>query len=85
MLTKPNISYTIVVVSRYMQNPKKPHFETTKKILRYTKGTIDFSLSYLKSEALKMVRYCDVDYTKDHDAWISTFRYIFKLGLRAIA
>ena len=26
-LTRPNISYAVEVMSRYMQNPKKPHLD----------------------------------------------------------
>ena len=36
-LTRPDISYAISVMSRYMQNPKKPHLEAVRRILRYVK------------------------------------------------
>ncbi|KAE8656488.1 Detected protein of unknown function [Hibiscus syriacus] len=34
-LTRPDISYAVGVMTRYMQNPKKPHLEAVRRILRY--------------------------------------------------
>ena len=39
-LTRPDISYVVGVVSRYMSNPKKPHLDAVRRILRYVTGTI---------------------------------------------
>ena len=33
----------IGLMSRYMKNPKATHFKVAKRIIRYIKGTIDFS------------------------------------------
>ncbi|KAE8688597.1 hypothetical protein F3Y22_tig00110963pilonHSYRG00163 [Hibiscus syriacus] len=49
-LTRPDISYAVGVMSRYMQNPKKPHLEAVRRILRYVKNTIDYGLLYKKGE-----------------------------------
>ncbi|KAL0533972.1 hypothetical protein IC582_028248 [Cucumis melo] len=38
-LTRPDISYSVRVVSRYMQKPKKPHLEAVRRILRYLRRT----------------------------------------------
>ena len=66
-LTRPDISFAVGVVSRYMQNPKKSHLEAVRRILRYVKGTIDFGLLYNKDEDCKLIGYCDADYAGDHD------------------
>jgi hypothetical protein len=47
-LTRPDITYVVGVASRHMQNPKKPHLEAVKKILRYVKGTLDYGILYHK-------------------------------------
>ena len=49
-LTWPDISYPVGVVSRYMSNPKKPHFDAVKRILRYVKGTINFDILYKETK-----------------------------------
>ncbi|XP_020272256.1 uncharacterized protein LOC109847439 [Asparagus officinalis] len=43
-LTRPDISYAVSVMSRYMQNPKKHHLEAVRRMLRYVKSTIDYGL-----------------------------------------
>ena len=37
--TRPNIAQAVGVVSRYMNNPGKEHWEAVKWILRYLRGT----------------------------------------------
>ncbi|KAM1907090.1 hypothetical protein ACFX14_026784 [Malus domestica] len=63
-LTRPDISYAVGVMSRYMQNPKKPHLEAVRRILRYVKSTIDYGLLYKKGEDCKLVGYCDADFAE---------------------
>ncbi|XP_019077634.1 uncharacterized mitochondrial protein AtMg00810-like [Vitis vinifera] len=84
-LTRPDISYAVGVMSQYMQNPKKPHLEAVRRILRYVKGTIDYGLLYKKVEDCKLVGYCDADYAGDHDTRRSTTGYVFMLGSGAIS
>ena len=43
-LTQPDISYAVGLVSRFMQEPRKPHLEAIRRILRYVKGTTDCGL-----------------------------------------
>ncbi|WVZ95787.1 hypothetical protein U9M48_041510 [Paspalum notatum var. saurae] len=45
-----NISYSVGVVSRYMSNPKKPHLDAVRRILRYVKGTINLGILYKKTK-----------------------------------
>ena len=37
--TRPHIAYAVGVVSRYMSNPGKKHWEAMKGIMRYLNGT----------------------------------------------
>ena len=68
-----------------MQNPKKPHLEAVRRILRYVKSTIDYGLLYKKGEDCKLVGYYDADYAEDHDTRRSTIGYVFKLGYGTIS
>lgn len=47
-LMRPDISYVVVFVSRYMQNLNKPYQEAIKRILQYIRGNIDFGILYKK-------------------------------------
>ena len=64
-LIQPYISYPVGVVSRYMSNPKKPHLDAVKRILKYIKGTINFGILYKEIKDCQVMGYCDADYTGD--------------------
>ena len=81
----PNILYKVGVMSRYMQNSKKFYLEVVQRILRYVKSTIDYGISYKKGTDCKLIGYCDVDYTGDHDTWWSASGYVFKIELGVIS
>lgn len=84
-LTRPNISYGVAVMSRYMPNPKKPHLEAIRRIRRYVKSTIGYDTMYKKSEGSNLVGYCDADYGGDHDTRRSTTGYAFMIGSGAVS
>ncbi|KAL8154787.1 hypothetical protein AgCh_000227 [Apium graveolens] len=46
--TRPDISYAVGIVSRYMEHPTVLYLEAVKRILRYIRGTIHFGLVYSK-------------------------------------
>ena len=39
--TRPDLSHAVSMVSRYMHNPGKEHWQAVKWILRYILGTTD--------------------------------------------
>lgn len=74
-LTRPDITFAVGIVGRFMQKPKI--LEAVRRILRYSQGTIDFGLLYNKGEAWLLVGYCDADHAGDHDTRRSTTGYVF--------
>ncbi|XP_047331584.1 uncharacterized mitochondrial protein AtMg00810-like [Impatiens glandulifera] len=42
--TRPDISYIVGIVSRYMEKPTTLHQQTIKHILRYMKGTTSYGI-----------------------------------------
>jgi len=66
-LTRPDISFVVGVMSRYMQNPKKPHLKAVRRILRYVNNMLDYGIMYKRGGECKLGGYCDVDYAGDHD------------------
>jgi len=79
--TRPDISHAVSLVSRYMANPGKEHWEALKWLLRYLKGTMDVSLKFTKDGAQRQVEgYVDSDYAGDLDKRRSTTGYVFTLG-----
>lgn len=46
--TRPDIAFSVGMVSRYMEHPTVLHLNAVKKILRYVRGTLGLGLVYLK-------------------------------------
>ena len=80
--TRPDISHTVGIVSRYMNNPGKEHWQAVKWILRYIQKTLDVGLIFEKDDMVgqHVVRYCDSDYAGDLDKRRSTTGYVFTLA-----
>ena len=79
--TQPNTTYLISILSRYMMNPNSNHWTMAKRVLRYLKGTIEFSLIYEKGmKDLKVIGYRDSDFASDVEDRKSTSGKVFFLG-----
>lgn len=76
--TRPNISQAVSVVSRFMVNPGKAHWEAVKWILRYLKGTINTSLHF-GGDTCQISGFVDSDYAGDLDRRRSTTGYVFQI------
>ena len=78
-----NILFVVNVLSRLMHSPSEKHFSTTKRVLRYIKGTIALRVQFSKSVEgdLKLLGYSDSDWGGCVDDSRSTSGYLFSLGL----
>ncbi|MCO5602938.1 hypothetical protein L7F22_057079 [Adiantum nelumboides] len=74
--TIPNISFAVGVVSRFMENLGRKHWDTVKHLLRYLKGIASKHLDFGNSDA-SIVGYMNADYVGCVDTWKSTSGYIF--------
>ncbi|KAK2970503.1 hypothetical protein RJ640_013575 [Escallonia rubra] len=83
--TRPDIMYSVSLISRYMENPTELHLLAAKRIFRYLKGTIDFGLLYKKGEKSYLMGFTDSDYAGDIDDRKSTSGYAFMLGSGAVS
>ena len=77
--TRPDIAHAVGVVSRFLSNPGKEHWEGVKWILKYLKGTSKMHLSFKRSN-LTLQGFSDADLGGDLDGRKSTTGYIFTLG-----
>ncbi|KAH7301632.1 hypothetical protein KP509_23G035000 [Ceratopteris richardii] len=77
-------AHAVGVVSRFMANPGKAHWEAVKSILRYLKGTKNKCICYGK-DPLELKGFCDSDMAGDVDTRKSTSGYIFTLAGGAIS
>ncbi|MCO5594381.1 hypothetical protein L7F22_048411 [Adiantum nelumboides] len=82
--TRPNIAIAVGVVSRYMSNPSKKHWEAIKKILRYIKGIATSCLRFKNNDAC-IVGYTNAEYAGCVDSRKSTSSYVFMFVGAAIS
>ena len=68
-----------------MSNPKKPHLDAVKRILRYVKDTINFGILYKKTRDYQVNGYRDADYARDCGTQWPTTGYFFSLGSGTIS
>ncbi|GJZ22328.1 retrotransposon protein, putative, ty1-copia subclass [Tanacetum coccineum] len=77
--TRPDIAYAVSVVSRYLANPGKNHWEAVKWILKYLRGTVNVGLVYGTHHGnhVDVTGFVDSDYAKDPDKGRSITGYAF--------
>ena len=71
LCTRPDISYTVGIVSRYQSNPGLAHWIAVKHILKYLRRTRNHMLVYSGGD-LNPIGYTDSDFQSDKDSRKST-------------
>ena len=79
LCTRPDICYSVRIVSSYKSNPGREHWAVVKHILKYIRRTRDYMLVYHGDE-LAPIKYTDFDFQLDADLRKSTSIYVFTLG-----
>jgi hypothetical protein len=79
VFTRPDIEHVVGIESRYMNNPGKEHWDETKWILRYLRGTATHALCFGHSDTF-LQGYVDSDMEGDKDRNRSTTWYVFTIG-----
>ena len=77
--TRPDISFAVSKLSRYMSNPGDDHWRALKRVLCYLKGTISFGIHYSGHLAV-LEGYSDSNWISDIDQIYTTSGYVFTLG-----
>lgn len=83
--TRPDLIYSVNLVSRYMESPSEQHLAAAKRILRYVQGTVGFGIQYRHGGDEKLIGYVDSDYAGDEDDRRSTSGYTFLFGDGAVS
>ncbi|KAJ4718977.1 Retrovirus-related Pol polyprotein from transposon TNT 1-94 [Melia azedarach] len=82
--TRPDIAHAVGVVSRFLSNPGREHWNAVKWIMRYLRGTSNFKLTFGSGKPL-LVGYTDSDMAGDVDTRKSTTGYLMTLSGGAVA
>jgi len=85
--TRPDISFAVGFVSRFMEKPRQEHMAAVKHLLRYIVGTIEYGIIYPKLSGgdNSLIGYSESDLGGDTDDRKSTTGIIFFLGQKAVA
>lgn len=79
VLTRPDISYSLSYLSQFNNNYDKSHWKCAKRILRYLKGTADYSIKYSKND-YELQGFVDSDWGSDNMDRKSYTGFCFQLS-----
>lgn len=82
--TRPDLAYAVGVVSRFLSNPGREHWNAVKWILRYLRGTSDLKITFGGKKPL-LVSFTDSDMSGDVDSSKSTSGYLVTFAGGAVA
>jgi hypothetical protein len=84
--TRPDLAFSVGMVSRHMEKPTTEHMAAMKHILRYVKGTLNLGCVYeKKEEGLELIGYSDSYLAGDTNDRKSTSGLIFFLGSNPVS
>ena len=78
--SRPDISYSVGVCTRYQANPKESHMIALKRIINYVKTTANFDVWYSKDINDVLARYSNADWARNANDRKSTSRGCFYVG-----
>ena len=80
--TRPDIAYSVGMVSRFMESPTTEHWAAIKRIIRYIAGTTEYGCRYTcgSHSNLKLLGYSDSDHAGDLEKRKSTSGVVFFLN-----
>jgi ATP-binding cassette subfamily B (MDR/TAP) protein 1 len=82
--SRPDLSYAMSLVSRYIANPGKEHWKAIQWIFRYLRGTSKSRFKFGRTRK-GLVGYVDSDYAADLDKRRSLTGYVFTVGDCAVS
>ena len=82
--TQPDIAHAVGVVSRFMVNPGKDHWEAVKWVFRYLRGSSKLFLTFGDFKPV-LEGYVDANWAGDLNGRKSTSRYLFTFAGRAVS
>ena len=83
--TRPDISFSVGMLSRYMENPDMRHWNAACHVLRYLKATANTGILYKANVSSEIHAYSDADFAGDRDSRKSTTGFVFTCASGAVS
>jgi len=83
--TRPDIDFVVGILSRFMHKPCEGHWNATKRVLKYLKGTQTYGIKYSKVVDFHLTGYSDSDFYGDKENGVFTYGYLMSLGSTTIS
>ena len=78
--TRPELSYSVHVLSQFMQTPKEAHWEAAQRIVRFLKGSPGRGIMLSSSPDMSLTTYCDSDWSSCPTTRRSLSAFVVLLG-----
>nr|AAU44091.1 putative polyprotein [Oryza sativa Japonica Group] len=82
--TRPDISFAMSKLSRFVSNPGDDHWQALERVMRYLKGTMSYGIHYTGYPKV-LEGYSDSNWISDADEIKATSGYVFTLGGGAVS
>jgi len=76
--TRPDIIFSVVRAARKSKNPTIEDCYNVKKIFKYLKGTLNYSIKFSNEKTLRV--FADADYAGDEETRKSTSGFVMMIG-----
>ena len=76
---RPDISFVVSKLSRFVSNPEDNYWHALERVLRYLKGTMSYGIHYIGYPKV-LEGFCDANWIFDTDELYATSGYVFLLG-----
>lgn len=83
--TRPDLQFSVSLLSRFMSKPTQLHVQAAKRVLRYLRGTLDYGIWYKRGGRGELQIYTDIDFAGDVESRKSTSGYVFLMDDAAVA
>ena len=79
-ITRPDLTYSVHILSQFMQDPRQGHWGAAMRLLRYLNSCLRQGILLPVSNSLQLQSYCDFDWANCPITPRSVTGYLLKLG-----
>ena len=84
-ITRPDLTYSVHILSQFMHDPRQGHWEAAMRLLRYLKSCPGHGILLPVNNSLQLQAYCDSDWASCPMTRRSVTGYLLKLGPASVS